>query len=106
MVHELMPFLRDYYRQEGIERFVVGEPKNMDNSPSEITPEIERFLVHLRKEFPAVPVDRVDERFTSRMAQRSLLESGLRKQERRRKELVDQASAVLILQSWMAANGL
>lgn len=104
MVHELMPFLKDYSTREQVVRFVVGEPRKMDNSPSEVAPEVERFVVHLRNSFPDTPVDRVDERFTSKMAQQALLASGLKKQDRRRKELVDQTSAVLILQSWMAAN--
>jgi putative Holliday junction resolvase len=106
LVHELMPYLKSYHEREAIERFVVGEPRKMDNSPSEITPQIERFILHLQKSFPGIPIDRVDERFTSRMAQQAILDSGLKKQDRRKKELVDQTSAVLILQSWMATNGL
>lgn len=103
---DLTAYLKKYHAKEGIERFVVGEPRNMDNTPSEIAPEIERFIVHLHQSFPGIPVDRIDERFTSKMAQRAIIDSGLRKQARRDKALVDQTSAVLILQAWMAANGL
>lgn len=103
---DLLAFLKKYHAEEIVERFVVGEPRNMDNTPSGIAPDIERFIVHLRKAFPDIPVDRVDERFTSKMAQRAIIDSGVRKLARRNKELVDQTSAVLILQSWMAANGL
>ncbi len=102
LVHEIVPYLKAYHEKEVIERFVVGEPKNSDNTPSSITPEVEKFVAMLRKIFPAVPVDRVDERFTSKMATRALLDSGLKKKDRQRKELVDQTSAVIILQSWMA----
>ncbi|MFM2136331.1 MAG: Holliday junction resolvase RuvX [Bacteroidota bacterium] len=103
---DVLDFIKKYHRLEGIERFVVGEPRNLDNTPSEIAPEVERFIVHLHTAFPGIPVDRVDERFTSKMAQRAIIDSGVRKQARRNKDLVDQTSAVLILQSWMAANGI
>lgn len=101
-VHEIIPYLKAYSDTEGIERFVVGEPKNTDNTPSSITPQVEKFVAQLRRTFPAIPVDRIDERFTSKMATRALLDSGLKKKDRQRKELVDQTSAVIILQSWMA----
>lgn len=103
-VHEIVPYLKAYNASEGIERFVVGEPKNTDNTPSSIAPEVEKFVALLGKIFPAVPVDRIDERFTSKMAARALLDSGLKKKDRQRKELVDQTSAVIILQSWMASQ--
>jgi putative Holliday junction resolvase len=102
MVHEVMSYLKSYSEREGIERFVVGEPKNTNNTPSEVAPAVERFVQHLHKLFPHIPVDRIDERFTSKMAAQAMIDSGLKKKDRMRKELVDQTSAVIILQSWMA----
>lgn len=104
MVHEIMPYLRTYQQKEGIERFVVGEPRNSDNTPSDVAPEVERFVTSLKNAFPAVPIDRIDERYTSKMAMRALIDSGLRKKDRQDKSLIDQTSAVLILQTWMALN--
>lgn len=104
MVHEVMAYLRTYQQKEGIERFVVGEPRNSDNTPSDVAPEVERFVTSLKNAFPAVPVDRIDERYTSKMAMRALIDSGLRKKDRQDKSLIDQTSAVLILQTWMALN--
>jgi putative Holliday junction resolvase len=102
LIHNIFPYLKAYNDKEGIERFVVGEPKNVDNTPSSITPQIEQFIRQLNNTFPAIPVDRIDERYTSKMAARALIDSGLKKKDRQRKELVDQTSAVIILQSWMA----
>jgi putative holliday junction resolvase len=104
MVHELFPYLKDYLARESVERFVVGDPRQNDNTPSQSAPAVEAFVVRLKQEYPAVPVVRVDERFTSKLAQRSLIDSGVRKMERRDKGLVDQVSAVLILQSWMESR--
>ncbi|MFM7218138.1 MAG: Holliday junction resolvase RuvX [Flavobacteriales bacterium] len=101
MVHEVFPFLKKYLVDEQVDRFVVGDPRQSDNSPSESAPAVEEFVARLKREYPAIPIDRIDERFTSKLAQRSLIDSGVRKMERRDKGLVDQVSAVLILQSWM-----
>jgi putative Holliday junction resolvase len=101
-VHEVLPFLKDYVAREAVERIVVGEPKQLNNTPSEIAPAVNKFVAQLNKHFPELPVDRVDERFTSSMAAKSMLEAGYKKKDRRKKELVDQVSAVIILQSWMA----
>jgi putative Holliday junction resolvase len=88
-------------QHETVSCFVVGEPRQMNQKPSQVTPAIEKLIVALKKNFPLIPVDREDERFTSLIAQRSLLDSGLKKKDRQKKELVDLASAVLILQSYM-----
>ena len=84
-----------------VERFVVGEPKTMDNKPSESTRFIEPFIRNLHKTFPGIPIDRADERFTSKIAGQAILQAGLRKKARRDKALVDSVSAVLILQSYL-----
>lgn len=97
-------FIRSYISTESVTCFVVGEPKQMDYSPSQITAQIELFIKRLKKEFPEIPVERIDERFSSKIAIAALRESGLKKKDRQRKDLVDQASAVILLQSWMENN--
>jgi putative holliday junction resolvase len=98
---DLIKFLKEYTAREKVECFVIGEPKQMDYTPSEITGHINHFIKVLKKEFPDIPVKRADERFTSLIASRSMIENNMKKSDRRNKELVDQISAVLILQSYM-----
>lgn len=98
---ELIPFLEKYLKEETVERFVVGQPKQMDNSPSESESLIQEFLKKLKAMFPTVPVERQDERFTSKMAFQSMLDSGVKKKKRRDKALVDEISATLILQAYL-----
>jgi putative Holliday junction resolvase len=102
----VIQYLTDYLSKEAVECFVVGHPLQMSGKDSEIKPEIDKFIVQLRKAFPQVPVERYDERFTSKMASRALLESGLKKKDRQKKELVDMTSAVIILQSYMESKQL
>lgn len=100
--HELEKFLMDYLSKEKVERIVVGLPKQMSGEMSESWKWIEPFLNRLKKILPDMPVDMVDERFTSMLAQRAIIDSGIGKQRRREdKGLVDQTSAVIILQQWM-----
>ncbi|HNP49488.1 MAG TPA: Holliday junction resolvase RuvX [Bacteroidia bacterium] len=101
---EVITYLKSYLVKEQVESFVVGEPRQMDNSQSEITPMIERFILQLKKEFPSIPVYRMDERFTSKMASQALLMSGLKKKARQDKALIDRTSAVIILQSYMESR--
>ena len=98
---ELLDFLLDYVRREPVERIVVGLPKQMNNEPSENMRRITPFVNRLRKLFPDIPVDYHDERFTSVLAQRTIIEAGIKKMARRNKELVDEVSATIILQSYM-----
>lgn len=100
----LLPFLKDYTAEENVDKFVVGLPKQMDNTASESEVFIQKFLVKLTKEIPHIPFERVDERFTSKMALQTMLDSGLKKKQRQNKELVDEISATLILQSYMASQ--
>ena len=103
-VKDIFSFLEVYFKKENVERIVVGEPKQMNNTPSEAQRFIEPFVKKLRKQFPQIPVDRVDERFTSKMAHDTMLASGLGKKARQNKELVDTISATIILQSYMQAR--
>lgn len=98
---DLLMFLEDYIKKESVERFVVGLPKQMDNTASESEVLIQDFLKQLSAKFPAMPVERQDERFTSKMAFQSMLDSGMKKKKRRDKALVDEISATLILQAYL-----
>ncbi|MEL6917747.1 MAG: Holliday junction resolvase RuvX [Bacteroidota bacterium] len=98
---QLLGFLRKYVEVENVELFVIGEPKQMNNAPSESETLIQPFLQKLTKIFPGIPLERQDERFTSKMAFQSMLESGLKKKKRQNKALVDEISATLILQAYL-----
>ncbi|MEN8799981.1 MAG: Holliday junction resolvase RuvX [Flavobacteriaceae bacterium] len=96
---ELIDFLKEFREKETIDRFVVGEPRQMNYQHSESEPLIKSFIEKLKKTFPGIPIERQDERFTSKIAQRSLIDAGLGKKRRQNKELIDEVSAVLILQA-------
>ncbi len=100
--HQLEAFITEYHISEGIERLVVGYPKKMNNTPSDAVKYIEPFLNRLKKIMPEVPVFLYDERFTSGIARRAIIEGGVKKKSRREdKGLTDRVSASLILQSYM-----
>lgn len=96
-----MSFLKDYLAKEQVERFVVGLPKQTNGNDSDNLPRVRAFVEKLTEAFPSVPVDMWDERYTSVLAHRTMLESGLGKMARRNKALVDEISATIILQGWM-----
>ncbi|APG59981.1 Holliday junction resolvase RuvX [Christiangramia salexigens] len=98
---ELLDFLTNYFKTEKVERVLVGEPKRMDDTPSESEVHIQEFLKKFSEKFPEIPLERVDERFTSKMAVQTMLDSGLKKKKRRNKALVDEISATIILQTWL-----
>ncbi len=98
---DLISFLKTYTTSEDVELFVVGEPKQMNNEASESEVLIIPFLEKLKKAFPKIPITRVDERFTSKMAFQTMIEAGLSKKQRKNKALVDEISATLILQSYL-----
>ncbi len=99
--NNIFTFLKDYISKENVELFVVGKPKQMDNSDSESEVLIVPFLEKLSKTFPQIPIKRVDERFTSKMAFQTMIDSGLKKKQRQNKALVDEISATIILQSYL-----
>lgn len=98
---ELVGWLANYVSKEPVERFVVGLPKQMNNEPSENMKYVEIFVAQLKKALPDIPVEYYDERFTSVMAHRAMIDGGLKKKKRQDKGLVDEISAVIILQSYM-----
>ena len=97
----ILHFLKDYFLKNEVEAIVVGYPVNMDNTVTEITGEVDKFLDILKKNFPVCPVHKIDERLTSRMASQTILDSGIGKMKRRNKALVDKVSATIILQSYL-----
>lgn len=99
--NELLTFLKEYTSKENVELFLIGKPKQMDNSDSESEALIIPFLKKLTKQIPQIPLQRVDERFTSKMAFQTMIDGGLKKNQRRNKALVDEISATIILQSYL-----
>lgn len=97
----LLPYLKEYVANEKVSGIVVGEPKQLNNSPSESEALIQVFLDKLRASFPSLHIDRQDERFTSKVAVQTMIETGVKKKKRQKKELIDEISATLILQSYL-----
>jgi putative Holliday junction resolvase len=98
---DIVEYLKKYFVLNPVERFIVGEPKQMDNTASQSAPHVKGFVTILKKNFPDIPVEMLDERFTSKMASAVIAQSGMGKMDRRNKALVDTISATIILQSYM-----
>lgn len=98
---DIWTFLETYLQQEPVSTFVVGMPRQMDGTPSQSAPHVVGFVRKLRRTYPQIPVETIDERFTSKMATASILAAGARKKQRQDKALVDTVSATLILQSYL-----
>ena len=101
---DVLSFLENYLKREEVECFVIGEAKNLDNSPSESARFIEPFVKKLSKTFPDIKIVRVDERFSSKIAFQTMIDAGLKKKTRRDKALVDKVSATIILQSYLESR--
>lgn len=104
--HEIFTFLKSYTGKEKVDTIVVGEPKQMNNQPSESLQFIVPFVNRLKKEFPEIAVEMADERFTSKMAFQTMIDAGLKKKARQNKELVDTISATIILQSYLSGKSI
>ena len=98
---QLIPFLKDYFAREEVELIIIGEPKNWDDTDTHATPLVEKIIKELKKNFPAIPIKGVDERYTSKMAKDAMLEMGMKKMQRRNKKLVDEIAATIMLQEYM-----
>ena len=98
---ELISFLESYVQNEDVELFLVGLPKQMNNEASESEQYITPFISKLEKKIPNIPIKRVDERFTSKMAFQTMIDSGLKKKQRQNKALIDEISATIILQNYL-----
>ncbi len=101
---ELFNFLRQYVQREEVERIVIGKPMQPNGQPSENLQRVEQFVNKWCKTMPQIPIEYFDERFTSVIAHRVILNSGLKKKERRNKALIDEISAIIILEDWMASR--
>ncbi len=97
----LITFLKEYFSKEKVEKVIVGEPKQMDGTPSESAAVIEKFIKTFKIAFPEMPLDRIDERFTSKMAFQTMIDSGLKKNQRKNKALIDEIAATIMLQDYM-----
>lgn len=98
---ELISFLKKYFLQEAVELIVIGEPKNLDDSDTHATPLVHQIIKRLEKEFPAIPIKKVDERYTSKMAKQAMIDMGMKKKDRRNKRTVDEIAATIMLQDYM-----
>ena len=101
---ELFDWLKSYIAREQVERIVIGEPRQLDGSPSENLARVQQFVSRWRKAMPSVPIEYYDERFTSAIAHQSMLDGGLRKKARQNKALVDEISATIILEDYMRSR--
>jgi len=101
---QLIPFLKNYIAKEQVELIIIGEPKNWDDTDTHATPLVKKILLELEKNFPIIPVRKVDERFTSKMASRAMIEMGLKKKQRQNKALVDEIAATILLQEYLRTS--
>ncbi|MBM3412735.1 MAG: Holliday junction resolvase RuvX [Bacteroidetes bacterium] len=99
--HSLIEFIKEYLKSEQIDRFIVGWPTNWNDTPTHGTPHATKAIQLLQKNFPMIPVEKIDERYTSKMAKDALLEMGLKKKDRRDKKLVDKVAATILLQEYL-----
>lgn len=99
-----IPFLKEYFSKEKVEAVLIGEPKQMNGQPSESASIIKGFVTHFSNHFPDMPVIRMDERFTSKMAFQTMIDSGISKKKRQDKGLIDEISATIMLQDYLASK--
>ena len=103
---DIIEYLKKYLSTEQVELFVVGEPRQMNGSPSQSAPHIKGFITTLNKNFPEIPVEQIDERFTSKMASAVVAQSGFKKTDRQNKERLDTISATIILQTYLQKKSM
>lgn len=102
---KLIAFLKDYFKKEVVELLLVGWPTNWDDTDTHGTPLVRELLLRLQKEFPAIPLLTVDERYTSKMASRAMIDMGMKKKQRQNKALVDEIAATIMLQEYLGRSG-
>ena len=102
--NELIGYLKKYIAREPAEKILVGYPLNFDNSPTHATPLVDKFIIKFGNVFPHMPVEKIDERMTSKMASQAISGMGLKKKDREKKELIDTVSAVMMLQEYLQNN--
>ena len=99
---ELFTFLADYFSKEAVELILIGEPLNLDNSPTDATPLVQKAIIDLGKKFPNIPIQTVDERYSSKNAVRAMVEMGMKKNDRRDKKTIDRVAATMLLQEYLS----
>lgn len=100
---DLMQFLKKYFAEEQVELVLIGEPKNWDESDTHATPLVNAFIKKIEKEFPSMPLKRVDERYTSKLASQAMLQMGMKKKDRQNKKNMDEIAAIIMLQEYLNA---
>lgn len=100
----IFTFLENYFKTEKVSKIIVGEPKRMNNEASSIGAEINKFVEKLANLYPQIEIIRIDERFTSKIAFQTMIDSGLKKKQRQNKALVDEIAATILLQDYMSSN--
>ena len=98
---QIFTFLEEYLKKETVELILIGDPRNLDDSPSDLTTDVQRIVEILHRKFPEIPLKKVDERYTSLMASRAMVEMGMKKSRRREKGVVDQVAATMMLQEYL-----
>jgi putative Holliday junction resolvase len=98
---KLINYLKEYFKREEVEMMIIGEPKNWDDSDTHATPLVKNIVARLKKEFPQIPITLVDERFTSKMASRAMIDMGMKKKQRQNKALIDEIAATIMLQEYL-----
>ena len=98
---ELIPFLKKYFQQEEVELILIGEPKNWDDSDTHATPLVKKAIASLKKNFPNIPLQTVDERYTSKLASQAMVAMGMKKKDRQKKGNTDQIAATIMLQEYL-----
>lgn len=101
---QLITFLKNYFLKETVERIIIGEPKNLDDSATHATPLVYKVIEKIKKEFPAIPIEKVDERYTSSLAKQAMIDMGMKKKQRRNKATVDEIAATIILQEYLQSR--
>jgi putative Holliday junction resolvase len=101
---ELFDYLKAYIAKEEVEKIIIGLPYQLDGSPTDATPSVLHCIRRLKNSFPAIPIVPVDEQFSSKMASRAMVEMGMKKKDRQKKELIDEIAATILLQEYMQAN--
>lgn len=102
---QLFTFLKEYMSKETVERILIGMPLNLDDTPTHATPLVTKAIKDLKKHFPLIPVEEIDERFSSKMAKQAMLDMGMKKKQRRDKKIVDEIAATILLQEYMQQRG-
>ncbi|MFT3701550.1 MAG: Holliday junction resolvase RuvX [Agriterribacter sp.] len=102
---QLISFLTAYFQKEQVEKIIIGEPKNLDDSDTHATPLVKKIIEKVKKSLPVIPIETVDERYTSKMAKQAMIDMGMKKKQRRDKAMVDEIAATIMLQEYLQSRG-